>query len=332
MDPTESKLEFVLRVADEFQGTLNAASAIYRAESLTGDAVRMGEAYKKQPPESVYSKWRSFQTDLVSYYAVGFVTCLEWHARSRLVDLFTYMPDVLREDDLKKDLSAKNLSRLIGAKASIPQFVAATRNFSTAEAYTAVFARLFAALKIEPDARSIVSKIDVEPAVFALRAGGLQDLFEFRNMLVHEINETHIGHPNFHEYWDFDVAIKVGNFVVSIMKALEQVLSLSAPRDFPNKLTTDGRAVDLDEELENQIREVEEVLSTKLEAFPAACTVSRQAIEAENDMLCNSHELHMRWLDLRAAPRRTLRVGRLKYLKTLAEALELAPERSEPSG
>lgn len=329
MDLTENKLEFVLRVANEFRGTLNAASAIYRAESLTDDAVRMGEAYKKQPPDRVYTKWRSFQTDLASYYAVGFVTCFEWHARSRLADLFTYMPNVLREDDLKKDWSPKSLSRLIGAKASIPQFVAATRNFSTADAYTAVFIRLFEALKISPDPRSIISKIDVEPTNFPLGAGGLCDLFEFRNMLVHEINETHIGHPNFHEYWDFDVAIRVGNFVVSIMKALEQAISTAAPRDFPNKLTADGRAVDLDEELENQIRELEDLLSAKLEAFPAACTISRQALEAENEMLTLSHELHMRWLDLRAAPRRALRVGRLKYLQTLAEALEISPARDD---
>lgn len=323
MDTTENKLQFVRRVADEFRGTLNAASAIYRAESLTDDAVRMGDAFKLQPPESVYTKWRSFPTDLVSYYAVGFVTCLEWHARSRLADLLTYMPGALVEDDLKKDWSAKNLSRLIAAKASIPQFVAATRNFSTSEAYIAVFVRLFRALNVSTDPRAIINQIpDVAPSTSELGTSGLTDLFEFRNMLVHEINETHVGHPFFHEFWDFDAAIHVGNYIVAIMRGLEEVISTSAPADFPHKLGTDGQALDIDEELEKQIAQLEEQLASKIEGFPQACSASKKAMEAENEMLMYAHELHLRWIDLKAAPRRALRTGRLTYLKSLLEAFD----------
>ncbi|HEY0144943.1 MAG TPA: hypothetical protein VGB93_02045, partial [Methylovirgula sp.] len=119
--------------------------------------------------------------------------------------------------------------------------------------------------------------------------------------------------------------------IIAIMRSVEERITSSAPRDFPNRLGTDGRALDLDDELKKQILELEEQMSAQTEGFSAACIASQQAMEAENEMLFQAHELHLRWLDLRAAPRRALLVGRLKYLKSLQEAFGISPQRDDNS-
>jgi hypothetical protein len=117
MDKVESRLALVNRVSDEFHGTLNAFSAIVRVEVLIDDAERAARAHAISPPYA----GRDFELDIVSYYSVGLVTCLEWHARSRLADPLTYAPDNVTDDDLGKDAGTKVLRHLIATKARIPQ-------------------------------------------------------------------------------------------------------------------------------------------------------------------------------------------------------------------
>jgi hypothetical protein len=123
MDKTETKLEFLTRVAGEFDGTLNAAAAIERTRVLTDDAQRAAASFRGTPPEDVYGGWRRIALGIVSFYAVGFVTCLEWHVRSRLTDLFAYAPNSITDKDLEKGTGTKVLAKLIAADASIRQFL-----------------------------------------------------------------------------------------------------------------------------------------------------------------------------------------------------------------
>jgi hypothetical protein len=152
-DKIETNLEFLTRVAGEFDGTLNAAAAIERVQVLIGDAQRVAAAFAVTPPQDVYGGWRPIAVDIVSYYAVGLVTCLEWHVRSRLADLFAFAPKSITDKDLEKDGGPKVLAKLIGANASIPQYLAATRNYSTSEAYLGTFVRIFNDLGLQPDYR-----------------------------------------------------------------------------------------------------------------------------------------------------------------------------------
>ena len=222
MDKTETKLAFLKRVADEFNGTLNAFSALIRLEMLVDDAERAARAFAASPPENPYARWRQFPLDIVSYYAVGYVTCLEWHVRSRLADLFTYAPGNISDDDLSKDAGTKVLRQLIAANASIPQFLAATRNYSSADTYLNTFGRVFTALKIKPDPKGIVHGVPL-PAHFVAHSGleALAEMYEYRNALVHEINDTHVGHAIHHDPWTWDAAIAYGRLTENIMRAIE---------------------------------------------------------------------------------------------------------------
>ena len=189
---------------------------------------------------------------------MGYVTCLEWHVRSRLTDLFTYAPNSITDKDLEKDTGAKVLVKLIAANASIPQFLAATRNFSSADAYLDTFGRIFKYLGLKPDPRQIVHNVpspaplDPMPSVEHLNA-----LYEERNMMVHEINRAHIGHPVGHAPWTCEKAVAWGKFVLLIMQEIEGIITIQAPAAFPNKLLPDGSVVDVDDLLDHEIERLE---------------------------------------------------------------------------
>jgi len=316
MDKTEAKLEFLTRVAEEFYGTLNAASAIERMEILLDDVERAAEAFRTTPPRDVYRGWRIFPLDIVSYYSVAYATCLEWHARSRLTDLFTYAPGSITDKDLEKGTGNKVLAKLVSVNASIPQFLAATRNYSNADEYLDTFSRIFKFLNIKPDPREIVHSI-TSPAPLDSVPGGerLVALYECRNRLVHEINRSNIGHPVGHNPWSCEIAVAYGRFALTVIGEIEAVITDKAATDFPNKLLPDGHPVDLDALLDKEIAELETELTQHIAGFGPALEASRTAIAAELEMLQHAGELHLRWLDLKAPARRALRRGRLQYLK-----------------
>lgn len=207
MDKTEARIHLVKQMSDEFRTTLDAYSAITRLQMLLDDIKLLQASFDKSPPETPYSKWRDFGIEIVSFYPVGFVTCLEWHARARLADLLIFKPSAIEEDDLKRDVSSKTLCRLVAQNVSIPYFVAATRNVSDADTYFAIFNRLFRELELSNSSQTIVRQVsngaDDPLAEF-------NELFEYRNTLVHEINHTHIGHPFFHNHLNCHGALGYG--------------------------------------------------------------------------------------------------------------------------
>ena len=66
--------------------TFNAASALSRMEKLIEEAEDMAARLRDHPLDGFPFTYHQFP----SFYLVGFVTCLEWHARSRLADLLAY--------------------------------------------------------------------------------------------------------------------------------------------------------------------------------------------------------------------------------------------------
>lgn len=319
----QTNLEFVTRVADEFRGTLNAFSALVRVETLIDDAERAARAFAASPPDLPYGTWRSFPLDIVSYYSVAYITCLEWHARSRLADLFTYAPGSIIDDDLTKDTGTKVLRQLIAANASIPQYLATTRNYSTAPAYLTVFTRLFNTLNIRRDPKQILHDVAVPDAIpgnTALKA--FEALYDYRNSLVHEVTEEHVGHPIHHNVWSWETAIAYGRFILSFMKALEATITNTGPGDFPNRVMADGGPENVDDLLDGEIARLEAEINAKLNNFGPALCASRAAMEAEQEMLNHAHIFYNRWFDFKAPIRRSLRRGRLLYLKALHDAAE----------
>ena len=67
----------------------------------------------------------------------------------------------------------------------------------------------------------------------------IDELFAYRNQLVHEIDLSVIGHRSLRDMWDLDRAVAYGNAIISAIKLLEGHITKYAPQDFPNRLTTD---------------------------------------------------------------------------------------------
>jgi hypothetical protein len=97
--PTKHHLvDFAARYAGTRFQTLNVSSALWRAEALVSDAKEMLEVKKAAQDKDINFGSRY---EIISYFAVGFATCLEWHARSRLIDLMLYQPSCITDNDLK---------------------------------------------------------------------------------------------------------------------------------------------------------------------------------------------------------------------------------------
>ena len=73
--------------------TFNAYIALRRAEDLLEDVEHLALVYSAA--EETADRGRISGFAITDYYVVGYVTCLEWHARSRLVDLLTCMPQLI---------------------------------------------------------------------------------------------------------------------------------------------------------------------------------------------------------------------------------------------
>jgi hypothetical protein len=151
-------------------------------------------------------------------------------------------------------------------------------------------------------------------------------LYDYRNRLVHEINKTHVGHPFFHDHLDGDAQLEHGTFTLEIINSVEGIISAGAPAGFPGRLLASGEPVDVDEEIRNAIAEIEARIEARLDpsdGFKDALESSRPAMAAEDEMIFQAHDLHHRWIDLKAPVCRALLRSRLAYLQALTAALEL---------
>lgn len=149
-----------------------------------------------------------------------------------------------------------------------------------------------------------------------------KELYNYRNTLVHEITQEHVGHPIHHEVWSWEVAIAYGSFTLNFMKALEAAITHTGPSDFPNRVLVDGAPEDVDARLDCEIARLEAEIEAKLDNFEPALRASIAAMEAEQKMLDGANIFYSRWFDFKAPVRRALLRGRLLYLKALREAVD----------
>jgi hypothetical protein len=144
-------VQFAQRYARQFEPTLNALTAIGRAEALLGDICVLQNINRL----SEIGRW----PEIFSYYAVGFVTCLEWHARSRTVDLFTYKPG----SATKKDFDAignERLSQIPTANVTVAHLLGAMVKVNSLESYIQRFDRLFFELGIAESPSRVIDGVD----------------------------------------------------------------------------------------------------------------------------------------------------------------------------
>jgi hypothetical protein len=274
--------------------------------------------------------------EIISYFAVGFVTCLEWHARSRLIDLMLYKPSCITIRDLE-GVAKVALSQMLAERVTVPHLLGAATNVSRIEEYVAVFTRVFEVLDIkihvERELRSVQVDIDLyredeDKSLYSV----IERLFEYRDQLVHEIDLSVIGHFSLRDMWNLDRAVAYGNAIISAIKLLEGHITKYAPQDFPNRLTAEGDAEDEYENLEKAIASIEAELSSSFQnegeltkAWEDALATSRQSLQLEIDFLAKAEFLRpVRHLDMRRSVQIDCLKNRLAYLTILKSELDNA--------
>jgi hypothetical protein len=327
---------FASRYADPTQSYLTAYTALERANSLVEDAKRVKEAMNnEQSPEDRWMPW--FGAEIVSYYAVGYVTCLEWHARSRVVDLLTFDPSV-RFDEFRGQISDKLIVEMLGQKASVSHLVGASINVPGFDRYLSIMARILGHFGIRNSIGDwLTGDADTAAACWIKPSNmlDLEHLFTFRNSLVHEIGSNVMGHFNIRDNWDFDEAIRSGTMVASVIQGIESVFTRVLPNGFPNKLNEGFYPVDPLQSLREVLVELETMVDRHIRGtdwqsphtiklWDTAQSAVQVYMIAQEKFIEGAEMLHWRYLDARFPLRLNSLNARIEFLRGLLDNFDLA--------
>jgi hypothetical protein len=283
---TAKRFEFTKRHINGIYNTFTATSAIQRAKNLVEEATELKAwiaKFERSPT------WRA--VEFPSYYIVGLVTCLEWHARSRLYDLLQYDPANFTADDVKQAAAASNLEELLQKQITVAQLVAASTLISDFRKYLGIFDRIFGYLGVTICAADIVKAGSSDPGQpFVV----FDRLFERRHRLVHEIDITQVGHWNLRHPASLDEIEEVGNAVIGLMTRIEHTITASAKGDFPNLFYTAGYVsrndtlltmiTDAEDRMARNMLEAESVL-LDVPKFEDSIRLSREHLESMSQTL-----------------------------------------------
>lgn len=254
--------------------TYNAWTALARAQDLMRDAREIQAVLKKEEEgeDRPFRDWYGFE--IVSYYLVGLVTCLEWHARTRLTDLYTYRPECIERSTIDRYVSSEALAQMISANLTIPHLLSAGQTVGSVDEYYSSLQRVFDTLQIgmkvakvvQPERtqlNSIFGESFTEPSVYE----NLTELFTARHDLVHEIGIGRMSSPAISDNWDVEQVLRVGGEVVAVIRAFERTLAEHAPHDFPNLLDAQLHPIDEQSRLQREIDTVVRRISNKIEVI-----------------------------------------------------------------
>jgi hypothetical protein len=319
----DKSIEFLQRYFKLSINTFNASSAIWRAEQLRNEiselSVKLADV-KRDPPYWGF--------EFTSYYLVGLITCLEWHARSRFCDLLTYDPKNIKSDDLKQVIGANILEQLLHENLTIAQLISASTLVSDAEKYAYIFDRIFSYLGLTDKAANLIKKgDDTANNNFLI----LAQMFEARHSLVHEINETQVGHWNLRDYTSLENAQNYAKLVIEIMNLIEEKISLHAKPDFPNlifKGKDDGsrwtRLTSLITQIEDEIllgitHGTDAHIDQDL--LKSSILKSREHIQEEINTLMTAYYAGHRYFSISEPLVEQLLTARLSYVRRLRDEL-----------
>jgi polyhydroxyalkanoate synthesis regulator phasin len=328
-------VEFATRHSKSPHSTLTAFAAISRVENLLYDIEELDALIRKSEAAGESAGRRYFWFEIISYYTVGFVTCLEWHARSRLIDLFVFNPTCIRAGDVGQ-LNDKTLSQMVAQGVTVPQLLGAMMSVGSSQRYFSVFERLFSELGLEPNPRTLVNPIILRDGLDPAKMhDALQSVFDYRNTIVHEIDYSMIGPYLVRGNLNIAEARAHGELVLAIMKALEKCISEKAPKDFPNLLDEEGLPRDEVDELDQKIATIEQEITDSIRNLRSLHQVSSPGIDdwvetishsrantiKETEFIAAADFLHNRHIDLRTPLLIAIRRLRLEYLQILRSQL-----------
>lgn len=338
---------FASRYADPTHPYLTASMALQRANSLLEDAETVSALLNREhPPEQRWMPW--FGAEVVSYYAVGYVTCLEWHARSRVVDLLTFDPGV-RFDDFRGQISDKLIIEMLGQKASVSHLVGASINVPSLDRYFSIMARILGHFGVRASIGDWLTGSAVDATTCWIKPSNIEELeylFTFRNGLVHEIGSNVMGHFNIRENWNPDEAIRVGKMVASVIQGIEAVFTHILPKGFPNKLDERSYPVDPLENLRDELAELEAIADREIrggdwqwpgtvELWDSARSAAHAHLAAEEMFIDRAEMLHWRYWDARFPLRLNGLKARMEFLRGLLDnfsSAHLDDDSEEPPG
>lgn len=327
-------LRFASRYGDPSRDYLNAYIAIARLGMLRDDLQKTSRLLNvDQPDEERWHPW--FGAEVISYYSVGFVTCLEWHARSRLVDLLSFDPAALRLEDVRGTISDKLIVKMVAQEATVAQLVGASVRVTSFARYLSIMDRVLSALGAPwsvSDWLTGQGKGANTCWINTAQLAELTRLFDFRHQLVHELGVETMGHPNIREAWSPDEAARTGGVVASVMFGVEAAFTHIAPPLFPNLLDADRWPVSSTRRLSEEFESLDALVDCKMTAgeFDTDRTIarwrkSREAfrtyLEAEQDLIDTADMLHWRYFDARTPLRSRLLGYRVGFLNELLSYL-----------
>jgi len=328
-------VDFAARYARTSFPTLNAASAIRRLESLILEVEGLRELQKSADEKEITFGSRLNTYEIVDYYAVGFVTCLEWHARSRLVDLLHHAPGNIDTPDVKIDKVA--LSQMAAANVTLPYIVGAATKVSTAQDYLAIMRRIFEALQLTAKPEQLLRSQLAEPEPWQPESkvtifDSIDELFRRRNHLVHEIDIAVMAHFSLRDAWSLDDALRVGKGALACIKTMENEITKDAPANFPNRLNADGYPDSELERLKSEIVALEKEITDAIGGDDSYCNATgwKEALAANHASLEKEFEFingaeflrPVRHLDYAQALTIEFLRSRLSYLAMLKKELE----------
>lgn len=325
-------VQFATRYGGDTSDYLNAWITLYRLESLAEDAARLNEIFEHEdPPERRWAPY--FGAEIVSYYAVALVTCLEWHARSRIKDTFSYRPESLRPEDLKGQVGEKVIAQLLARGASVAHLIAAGTTVGTLGKYLAILDRVFDALRAPIGARGSLVADGKDPPLQDGDLASLEQLFSYRHDLVHEIGVGVVGHPNIRDSWGPEEAVRMTQLSLRAVRKIEAGLTRYAPADFPNLLNDQGLPASVVHRLSAEIEDLEAKVAQALRAcddhdgdksaadWTFAAELASKGMNAELAFINRCYPLHDRYVDLKTPLKLQILESRSRLLRRLLTEL-----------
>lgn len=308
--------------------TLNASAAISRCDSFLRDIELARQSMRKLKSADEWAP--HFGLEIFSYYPVGFVTCLEWHARARLVDLFNFKPSCIEVEDLRGNINDKVLSQMVAAGVGVPEIMGASLSVGSAEVYFSTIRRVFTELSISSNQANILMSLRSDSVDNPMEV--LRDLFERRHRLIHEISLGEVGSWMMRDNIDLDEAARLGKLVLMLMKRIEAEITAQTPANFPNRLTIDGDLEDPSDYLDREIVRLQNEIANSIKVNPEIAgdlvtpDVWRKEIEASasasiasTEFLQSCNFAGQRHFDSRGPLLVSLKINRVRYLTKLAE-------------
>jgi hypothetical protein len=323
-------IDFAARYARTHFPTLNAFSAIWRIESLIEDTRMLDKLRDSVESKEIRFGNRMRTYEIVDYFSVGFVTCLEWHARSRIVDLLAFAPDCIETNDVKT-IDKVALSQMAAANVTLPHIVGATTRVSGVLDYIAIFERVFSALGIQSKPEALLRSTYGNGTLRTLEEpDNLYDvinrMFASRNHLVHEIDIAVVGSYLTRDLRTPSEARREGEAKLRCVKLLEAEITNHAPPNFPNRLDPNGEPEKEQDRLKSEIASLENELSDRisgdsefnLTGWQQALDASKASLEKETQYIWNTRVFGpTRHLDVRGSVEIELLRSRLSYLALL---------------